>query len=550
MTAREAARVFAAVIRRGSLRRVLSAFFIFNAAEWATWIAMLVYAFTRGGTTAAGLVALIQLVPAALVAPFGSVLGDRMRRDRALATGYAAQAIAMALTAIALWIEAPLPVIYAAVAVCACAITLTRPVHNAILPELASTPDELTASNAASSALQGLTIFAGPVATGILLAIADAWLVFAVSAAVSVLSVLLTVRLPLLQVERHAAVGTASSIVAEAVEGFRQLRRQPGALSLTLLVGAQFVVLGLLDVLYTVTAIDVLDMGESGTGILAAAVGIGGVVGAGATAVLVGTRRLSPALAAGIVILGLPLAAVALAQTPPVAFALLAISGVGGAFFDVAGRTLLQRTVPDEILARIFGVQEGLLMAGLAVGSIAAPVLVALVGPRGAFVAAGAILPVMGLLGWGRLRALEAQGVVPGPELEVLVRIPMFEPLAQPILERLSWNLQPTRARAGDHVITEGESGTRLYIIEEGTASVFSGGMPVADLGPGDYFGEIALLRNVPRTASVVADGDLSLLALERDEFLAAVTGSRPSSRRANMEIDRRMDEHRPGAGI
>ena len=537
-------------VQDGILRRIAIAFVAFNVAEWATWIAMLVYAFTRGGTTAAGLVALIQLVPAALVAPFGSVLGDRMRRDRALATGYAAQAIAMGLTAIALWIEAPLPVIYAAVAVCACAITLTRPVHNAILPELASTPDELTASNAASSALQGLAIFAGPVATGILLAIADAWLVFAVSAAVSVLSVLLTVRLPLLQVERRAAVGTASTIVAEAVEGFRQLRRQPGALSLTLLVGAQFVVLGLLDVLYTVTAIDVLDMGESGTGILAAAVGIGGVAGAGATAVLVGSRRLSPALAAGILILGVPLAGVALAQTPPVAFALLAISGVGGAFFDVAGRTLLQRTVPDEILARIFGVQEGLLMAGLAVGSIAAPVLVALVGPRGAFVAAGAILPVMGLLGWGRLRALEAQGVVPGPELEVLVRIPMFEPLAQPVLERLSWNLQPARARAGDHVITEGESGTRFYIIEEGTASVFSGGMPVGDLGPGDYFGEIALLRNVPRTASVVADGELSLLALERDEFLAAVTGSRPSSRRANMEIDRRMDEHRPGAGI
>jgi MFS family permease len=550
LTGRDTARVFTAVLRRHSLRRVLLAFFIFNAAEWATWIAMLVYAFTKGGTTAAGLVALMQLVPAALVAPFGSVLGDRMRRDRALAAGYAAQAVMMGVTAFALWTEAPLPVVYTAAAGCACAVTLTRPVHNAILPELATTPDELTASNAASSTLEGVAIFAGPVATGVLIETSGPWLVFATMAGASVVSVLMTFRLPLQRVDRDTRVESAGRIVAEAADGFRQLRAEPGALTLTLLVGAQFVVLGLLDVLYAVTAIDVLDMGESGAGLLAGAVGVGGVVGAGATAVLVGRRRLSPALALGILVTGLPIAAVALAQTPPLALALLAISGAGKAFFDVAGRTLLQRTVRDEVLARIFGVQEGLLMAGLALGSIAAPVLVAIFGPRGAFVAAGAILPSLGLLAWGRLRVLEAQGVVPGVELGFLVRIPIFEPLAQPALERLSWNLIPPHARAGTSVITEGESGDRFYIIEEGNASVLSGGAPVATLGPGDYFGEIALLRNVPRTATVVADTDLNLLALERDEFLAAVTGSRPSSQTANAEIDRRLEGHRPGAGI
>ena len=188
-------------------------------------------------------------------------------------------------------------------------------------------------------------------------------------------------------------------------------------------------------------------------------------------------------------------------------------------------------------------------MAGLALGSIAAPVLVALFGARGAFVAAGAFLPLLGAISWGRLRRIEEGGVVPGPELAVLLRIPFFQPLSQPVLERLSWNLVPVTAPAGSVVIREGDPGDRFYMIEDGTVSVVAGGVPIATLGPGGYFGEIALLRNVPRTATITADSDLRLLALEREDFLAAVTGSRPSSERADQEMDRRLGEHRPPSG-
>ena len=541
--------MFAAVLRRGALRRVLLAFFIFNAAEWAVWLAMLVYAFTIGGTTTAGLVALLQLIPAALVAPLASVVGDRLRRDHALALGYATQSIVMGATAIALWSDAPPWMVFVLAIATSCSITLTRPVHNAILPELAETPEELTASNAASSTLEGLAIFVGPVLNGVLIGIDGPWLVFAVMSAASVISALVTVHLPLREVDGAEREDDPERLIADAREGFAQLRREPGALMLSLLVGAQFVVIGALDVLYTVTAIDVLDMGESGIGILASAVGVGGVVGAAATAVLVGRRRMSPALGAGIIVTGIPLALVAFAQAPPFALVMLALSGAGKAFFDVAGRTLLQRTVPDEVLARIFGVQEGLLMAGLALGSIAAPVLVALFGARGAFVAAGAFLPLLGAISWGRLRRIEEGGVVPGPELAVLLRIPFFQPLSQPVLERLSWNLVPVTAPAGSVVIREGDPGDRFYMIEDGTVSVVAGGVPIATLGPGGYFGEIALLRNVPRTATITADSDVRLLALERDEFLAAVTGSRPSSERADQEMDRRLGEHQPPSG-
>ena len=190
------------------------------------------------------------------------------------------------------------------------------------------------------------------------------------------------------------------------------------------------------------------------------------------------------------------------------------------------------------------------MMAGLAIGAVLAPILVSLFGSRGAFVAAGVFLPAMGVFTWGRLRSLDARAKVPGEELSLLRSLALFQPLAPPVLERLSWNLIPVEASAGTVVITEGDAGDRFYIIEEGRAEVSVSGAPLATLGPGDYFGEIALLRDVPRTATVTAEGDLRLLALERDEFLAALTGSPVAAEAADREASRRLDEHgaQPGA--
>ena len=538
----ETGRVFRAVMRRSALRRVLLAYFFFNAAEWATWVAMLVYAFKRGGTTAAGAVALILLIPAMFVAPLGSVMGDELPRDRALGLGYLAQVIAMGATAIALYAHAPVGIIYLLAAASASSVTLTRPVHHAILPELAETPQELTASNSASGTLEGLSLFVGPVVSGLLLARTGAWAVFAVSAGTQVLAFLLTIHLPDRRVVKTA--GAKVSVLADAREGIRALRREPGALLLVGMVGAQQIVVGMLDVLAVLLALGVLKMSDAGPGMLTAAAGVGALIGAVATVVLIGRRRLAPALFLGILMTGLPLAVVGIVPRVALALVLLLLCGVGQAFFNVAGRTLLQRTVDDEVLSRVFGLQEGLMMLGLAIGAVLAPILVAVFGSQGAFIVAGIFLPVAGIAAWSRLRSLDARAVVPGAELSLLRSIALFQPLAQPVLERLSWNLIPTDAKAGAVVIAEGDAGDRFYIVMEGQAEVSVGGRHVATLGAGDYFGEIALLRDVPRTATVTAGSDLHLLALERGEFLAAVTGSTVAVEAADREASRRLTEH------
>jgi hypothetical protein len=298
-------------------------------------------------------------------------------------------------------------------------------------------------------------------------------------------------------------------------------------------------------VLTVVLAYGALAMGPSGPGVLSAAVGVGGLVGAAATVTLIGRDRLAPAFFVGVVVIGVPIALVAFAGGPGPAIVLLGVAGVGKSFFDVTSRTLLQRSVDDDVLARVFGVQEGLGMAALGVGSVLAPVLVAVVGVDAAFMIAGLALPVVALLVVGRIRTVDRDAVVADPTDVALLRgTPVFAPLGLASLERIARNLVPIEVAPGGVVIKEGDPGDRFYVIAEGAVEVSRGGETLAKLGAGDLFGEIALLRDVPRTATVVALEPTSLRALERAQFLAAVTGSPAGAVALSEEMDRRIAEH------
>jgi MFS family permease len=540
-SAASAARAYREVLRNGSLRRAMLAFLAFNAQEYAVWIAVTLYAYSRGGTTTAGIVAMVQLVPAAVVAPFGSVLGDRVRRDRALALGYATQAGAAGSLALAIW-TAPALVVYGVAVVSACAVTLTRPVHYAALPELSETPEQLTASNSVSSTVEGVGIFLGPVANSLLIALEGPGTVCLAFSIFMLLAAATTARLRLLDVAEGRDEAELEGLLGGAAAGVRELRADPAAAVLTTLGGAQFFLLGILDIYYAMLAIDVLRIGEEGAGVLAAAVGIGWLVGAAGTAVLVGRRRLVTPIELAIGATGGSTAAIALVGTVGPVLALLAVAGAAQSFFAVAARTLLQRSVRADLLARVFGLQEGLMMLGLAAGAATAPVLVGLFGRGGAFVAVGVLFGLIAVVGFPSLLALDRRAVVPDEErLELVRAIPMFAPLAQHRLEPLVLAFVPLRVRAGEVVIREGDVGDRFYVITSGEAIVSARGRDVARLGRGDHFGEIALLRDVPRTATVRAVTEVELLTLHRTGFLAAVAGSRAAAEAADAEVARRL---------
>jgi MFS family permease len=528
------------VVRNPSLRRAILAFTVFRPSESAQWIAILVYAYDAGGTREIGLVALVLLLPTAVLAPFLSQIGDRMHRERALSYAYLALGITLGLTALALATDAASWMVYGSAMLANLAISTVRPTHLALLPEIAATPSELTAANALSSTVEGLAIFAGPLVAGLLIAIDGPEAVFGVSAIA-----VLAVGVLMLRVHARARIVDERDTVGDALEGFRELRRRPGARLLLGFVAGQTVVIGALDVLTVVLALGVLGMGPAGPGLLSAAVGVGGLVGAAATVTLIGRERLAPAFFLGVFVIGVPIALVAFTGGPVPAVVLLGVAGVGKSFFDVTSRTLLQRSVDEDVLARVFGVQEGLSMAALALGSVAAPILVNQVGVDTAFMVAGLTLPVVALLALRRIRSADRDAIVADPADVALLRgTTIFGPLGQAALERIARHLVRTDVDSGTVVIKEGDAGDRFYLIADGGVEVSRADVPLAKLGPGHFVGEIALLRNVPRTATVVATEPTSLRSLDAAQFLAAVTGSPAGAVALGEEMDRRIGEH------
>jgi MFS family permease len=521
--------------RNAAFRRVLPAFFLFTAAEYGTWVAILLFAYERTGPVSVGIVALIQLLPSALVAPAASSLGDRYPRERVLALGYAGMAVALALIGLSMAAGVPAPVVYAIAAITGCTMIIPRPAQSSLLPSLAITPDELTAANAASGLMEGAGILAGPLAAAAILSVSDPSGVFLAAALAVVVAVALTVGL---RSSGGLAALSDDSLVTDGPDqdpgtadgsplaGLRAVLADADARLVVGLLTARNVMVGAADILFVLLALDLLGIGEPGAAVLSGALGAGAMLGGLATFAVIGRSRLAAFAAVGALAWGLALAVLGLSAAAWSAPWLVIVGGSGLAVVDIVGRTLLQRAIRDEVLSRVFGLQEGLAMAGLAVGSLLVPALVQLAGLVGAVVAIAALLPALVWLSWTRLARLDRRIVVPVREIALLRRTALFRPLPGPQLEAVARRAVWFTVPAGAAIIREGEPGDRFYVLAAGSLSVEREGRHLRDLDAvGEGIGEIALLEGVPRTATVTATADSTLLAIDRATFLLAITG-------------------------
>jgi MFS family permease len=538
---------FAAVFTNRDLRRVELAFAGSELGKWLYIIALAVFAYDEGGAAAVGLVALIRTVPAAVGAPFTSLLADRYDRARVMLVATLVRVLTMGAAAAVAFFDAGTVLVYVLVGVVTLASTAFRPAQAAALPGLARTPEELTAANLASSTIATLAGFVGPAVGGLMLAVTSVEVVFLVTAGVFLWGALLVLPVAA-PVPFERAASTARAIAREAGAGFAAMAADPDLRLLMGLYCAQALVGGAFNVLVVVSALELLDLGEAGVGWLNAAFGVGGIIGAVVALALIARRRLASDFMFGIVLWGMPLALIGIWPEPAVALLLLGLVGVGETLVEVAGPTLLQRSVPDRVLARVFGALESLIITTIGIGGLLAPLLIELLGIRGALVASGAFLPVLAAVFWRRLTALDRAHPVAAREVALLRGVSIFAPLPDATLEQLAAQLVPVRVPAGRAIFAQGDAGDRFYVITEGTVAVSIDDRPVSSLGPGDSFGEIALVRDVPRTATVTAQSEVESYALERDDFIAAVTGHAPSAEAADAVIATRLGRLRPAA--
>jgi predicted MFS family arabinose efflux permease len=516
-------------------------------AEWAFTVGLGIVAYRDGGATAVGLVGLLRMLPSAVIAPLAAPLADRGRRERVLVLVSTARGVATGAAALVVGLDGPLPVVYALAALSTIAATLYRPAHSALLPSLCRTGYELASANVVRGLLDSVATLAGPLLAAIILEFTGVTMVFVVASGASLLAAGLLLGLRYEAPPRPAAP-RGVHLMAQAAEGIRAVVQDR---NLSLLIGlgaAQAFTRGALTVFSVVVAFDLLGIGAPGVGTLTAAIGAGAVIGSLAASLLAGSGRLAQWFAVGIALWGLPLVLIPFFSSPAAVWILLAFVGVGNALVDLGAFTLMARLAGDEVLARVFGLMESLIALAVGLGAIAGSLLIELSGVRTALIVVGSLCPLLVLVALRPLKRLDRNIGVEDKEIGLLRAVPMLRPLPLPAIEQLARGLEPVSVPAGRAVFRQGDPADRYYVIEDGVADVVGDGHLVTKLGPGDGFGEVALLRRVPRTATVRAATDLRLQTLTSDWFLPVVTSFSPSARAAGTSVDSMLHRFSPDA--
>lgn len=521
------------------IRRAEVAWMLGYAAEWAWLVALFVYAYGIGGVATVGLAGLVRTLPAGLLAPALSSLADRLPRHRVLLGIHAGRGSLVGLAAINVALGGPAWVLFVLAAFEGLLGVLHRPTYMTLMPSLARSPEELVASNAASSTMEGIGTLIGPLVGGALVALSAPWATFAVPSAIFLLAAGMVLGIHPAQQLQMARAGERGW--ALVISGIRAVADYPHAAWLLGLFGAQIFVRGMLNVLLVGASIQLLGLGEEGVGLLNAAMGFGGFAGALAAMALVGRTRVAPFFTLGLILWGAPILIIGLVPQAGLAVAVMVVLGAGNAILDVAGFTLLQRSVPNAVRGRVFGILETIVMLGLAAGSALAPFLVGALGLSGALIATGALLPTLAIVTWPLIRRTDDLSVIPARQMAILRGVPMLRFLPLTVLEQVAEAAHPARFTAGSRIIGQGEAGHSFYVLAEGAAAATVDGETVRHMQAGDSFGEIALLQDVPRTATVTAETDGEAYVIDRQVFVCAVSGDRQSLAAAQDVIGQRM---------
>ena len=533
-----------------ALRRIELALSGSMIGDWAYATAVVVWAYGAGGVKLIGIWGAIRLLLMAVAAPLGSSLADRLPRKAILIGSDLVRACLVSVAAVLVLVEAPTLSVLVVATLAALGGSVFRPAQMSWMPSLTNKPAELTAANGASSTIESLAFFIGPALGALLVTATNVPTVFFLNVATFLLSAFLVsgihpvardVDLPAPDdAETEPEDDGGSGVLKEISGGFAHIRADRNLVMVAILTCTQTIVAGATIVLWVTFAVDILERGPQAVGIIDSALGVGAIVGGFFAIARAGRNRLASDLALGTALWSLPLLLIAIWPSPVTVFSAVILLGFGNPLVDVNFMTIVQRITPDAVLGRVFGAYEGALIATMALGSAVTPLLLEEVGLRWTLTILGLIVGVPALAFIPRCLRLDAT-MRPPEGAELLRRIPIFAPMPQAMLESLAGSLVPEHATAGTAILREGESSDRFLVIVSGRVEVTHEGAHVRHEGAGDFFGEIGLLRDVPRTATVTAVEDTTLMSLARDPFLGAVLGTDESFAAADDVVVRRL---------
>jgi Cyclic nucleotide-binding domain/Major Facilitator Superfamily len=534
---------FRDALRSPDIRRIELGWGFSVVGEAASTVALVVFAFAAGGAGLVAVYGLFRMLAGVTVALGIAGLGDRVRSEVLLRGSTALKAILLTLATVTAAMDGPALGVIVLAASSSGLEGAYRPLQAATLQWLVRTPAELAAANVVASMMESTGNLIGPVLAGVLLAVADPTASIALAAAFFGLAWLSVLRLT---VESRRPASGSNRVLHDMVTGVKAFVRLAPPGGFAILAFAQTFVRGAVTVLIAVLAVDVLALGEQAVGWLNAALGVGGLIGGVIAAAVVRVTRLGRTFIAGVLLWGLPLVLLWLVTNPAVAYLAFVAIGIGNAMEDVGAFTLVTRLLSPRMTARVLGVLELAALAGIGLGSVAAPSLLDAFDVRGTLALLGLALTGLTIAHARRFARIDRTMPQPGREVDLLRNLPIFAPLPLAVTELLTTELRPQEFESGSVVMREGDPGEEFHVIASGSASVTVRGEPRPSLGSGDCFGEIALLRDMPRTATIIAAEPLHTLALRREQFLAAVASSARSGVAAESFVAERLGEDPP----
>jgi MFS family permease len=532
------------------LRRVQLAFFGSLIGDWAYGTALTVWAYRDGGPAAVGLFTAARFVGMALTSPLGAAIADRVPRRTFMMTLDLLRAALVSAAALCLGLGASSWAVYALGLLTAVVGGPFRAAQAGLIPRLVDEPDQLTAANAVASNLENVVVFAGPALGATLVGVTGVQLVFWVNVASYLLSFVLVLGIAVPHAELNDGEGAGGNdaedrsdeggFLQQLTTGFVLVARDRDLRATSLLAFCQGFIWGALMVFLVVLAVETLHTGPAGVGFLNTVIGAMTVVGGALVLGRLNHGRLGSDMSLGVLGWSLPLLLIAVAPSAVTTVLALAVIGLMDPWVNLGLETIPQRIAPEHAISRVYAAVDSSLTGAMSLGAAVAPWLLATLGLRWALAGMGLVVTAYAASTWPGMRRLDHR-LAPPATLPLVRSLALFAPLGPAIQETLARRLVELEVASGAVVVAEGEVSDRFYVIASGEVRVTRGGTVLRTESAGEFFGEIGLLRDVPRTATVTATEPTRLYALERADFLEAVTGEDESLAATEEVVTRRL---------